>query len=89
MPRDKKPGLLHPLPVPKQLWQHITVDFKHYPESKAGNNIIVLFVDRLRKRLITIPVRDTITAKQLALLFLLYVVRYIGIPNIIVSNYSP
>jgi hypothetical protein len=22
-PRDKTPGLLHPLPVPQYLWQHI------------------------------------------------------------------
>ncbi len=86
MPRDKKPGLLYPLPVPKQLWQHVIVDFKHCLESKAGNNMIVLFVDRLGKRLIIIPVRNTIIAKQLVPLFLLYVVRYIGIPKTIVSN---
>ncbi len=82
MPRDKKPGLLYPLLVPKRPWQHITVDFKHCSESKASNNIIALFVDCLGKRLITIPVHDTITTKQLAPLFLLYIVRYIGIPNI-------
>ncbi len=89
MPRDKKPGLLHPLPVPKRLWQHVTVDFKHCLESKAGNNMIALFVDRLGKRPITIPVRDTITAKQLVPLFLLYVVRYVGIPKTIVSDRGP
>jgi hypothetical protein len=89
VPRDKKPGLLHPLPVPKRPWQYITIDFKYCPNNKAGNNIITLFVDRLGKRLITIPVHDTIITKQLAPLFLLYVVRYIGIPNIIVSNRSP
>ncbi len=86
MPRDKKPGLLHPLPVPKRLWQHVIVNFKYCLESKAGNNIIVLFVDRLGKRPIIIPVRNTIIAKQLVLLFLLYVVRYIGIPETIVSD---
>ncbi len=63
MPRDKKPGLLHPLPVPEQLWQHVIVDFKYCLESKAGNNIITLFVNRLGKRPIIIPVRNTITAK--------------------------
>ncbi len=63
MPRNKKPGLLYPLLVPKRPWQYIIVDFKYYPESKAGNNIIALFVDYLEKRLITIPVRDTITTK--------------------------
>jgi hypothetical protein len=46
----------------------------------------VLFVNRLEKRLITIPIRNTIIAKQLVLLFLLYIVRYIGIPETIVSN---
>ncbi len=86
MPRDKKPGLLYLLLVPKQLWQHVIVDFKYCLESKAGNNIIVLFVNRLEKRLITIPIRNTIIAKQLVLLFLLYIVRYIGIPETIVSN---
>ncbi len=49
----------------------------------------MLFINYLGKRLITIPVRNTIITKQLAPLFLLYVVRYIGIPNIIVSNRSP
>ncbi len=89
MPRDKKPGLLHFLLVLEQLWQYITVDFKYYPESKAGYNIITLFVDYLGKRLITIPVRDTITTKQLVLLFLLYVVWYVGILNTIISNHGP
>ncbi len=86
MPRNKKPGLLYPLLVPKRLWQHVIVDFKYCLESKAGNNMITLFVNRLGKRPITIPVHNTIIAKQLVLLFLLYVVRYIGIPKTIVSN---
>jgi hypothetical protein len=63
MPRDKKPGLLHLLLVPKQLWQHVIVDFKHCPKSKAGNNIIVLFINCLGKRLITIPIHNMIIAK--------------------------
>ncbi len=86
MPRDKKLGLLHPLPVPEQLWQHVIVDFKYYLESKAGNNIIVLFVDYLGKYPIIISIHNTIIAKQLVPLFLLYVVCYIGIPKTIVSN---
>ncbi len=63
MPRDKKPGLLHLLLVPKQPWQHVIVDFKYCPESKAGNNIITLFVNCLGKRPIIIPVYNTIIAK--------------------------
>jgi len=62
------------------------VDFKKCLESKAGYNIIAIFVDRLGKRLIIILVRDTVTACELALLFLLHVVRHISILKTIVSD---
>jgi len=45
-------------------------------------------VDKLRKRLITILVRDTITARELAPLFLLHVIRHVSILEIVVSDYS-
>ena len=48
--------------------------------------MVAIFVDRLGKRPITIPVRDTITAKELVPLFLLYVVRHVGVPDSIVSD---
>jgi len=51
--------------------------------------MVAIFVDRLSKRPITIPVRDTITAKQLVPLFLLHVVRQVGIPETIVSDRGP
>ena len=89
VPRDKKPGLLQPLPTPDRPWQHITVDFKKCPESKNGYNMVAIFVDRLGKRPITIPVRDTITARQLAPLFLLHVVRHVGVPESVVSDRGP
>jgi hypothetical protein len=46
-------------------------------------------VDYLSKYPITILVQDTIIAKELALLFLTYVVRHIGILEIIVSDKGP
>ena len=46
-------------------------------------------MDRLGKQLITIPVQDTIIARKLAPLFLLYIVRYIKILEIIISNRGP
>ena len=51
--------------------------------------MVAIFVDRLSKRPITIPVRDTITARELALLFLLHVVRHVGVPDTIVSDRGP
>ena len=67
----------------------MSVDFKKYLESKNGYNIVAIFVNRLGKRPITILVRDTVTAKELAPLFLTYVVRYVGIPETIVSDRGP
>jgi hypothetical protein len=89
VPRDKKPGLLHPLPIPDHPWQHVSVDFKKCPESKKGYNMVAIFVDRLGKRPITIPVRDTVTARELAPLFLTHVVRHVGVPETIVSDRGP
>ena len=46
-------------------------------------------MDRLSKRPITVPVRDTITAKELAPLFLEHVLRHMGVPKSIVSDRGP
>ena len=72
--KDKKPGFLHPLPVPDRPQQHITIDFKKCLKSKASHNIVAIFVDRLGKQLIIILVQDTIIAQELASLFLLHII---------------
>jgi hypothetical protein len=51
--------------------------------------MIVIFIDRLSKRPITILVRDTITARELAPLFLEHVVRHVRVPETIVSDRGP
>ena len=51
--------------------------------------MVAIFVDRLSKRTITIPVRDTVTARELVPLFITHVLRYIGIPDSIVSDQGP
>ena len=48
--------------------------------------MVVVFVDRLSKHPITIPVRDTITARELVPLFLSHMVRQVGISNTIISD---
>ena len=87
--RDKTPGLLQPLAVPYRPWQHITVDFKEFPPSANGYDMIVVFVDRLGKRPISIPCHKTIDAKHLAKLFINNVYRYWGAPESIVSDRGP
>jgi hypothetical protein len=65
------------------------VDFKKCPESRNKYNIVAIFIDRLGKCPITIPVRDIVTAKELAPLFLTHIVRQVGIPETIVSDWGP
>jgi hypothetical protein len=42
------------------------VDFKKCLESKTRYNIVAIFVDRLGKRPILVPIRDTIITHDLA-----------------------
>ena len=56
-PRDKKFGLLEPLPVPEQRWKDIAIDFiVELPESE-GCNAILSVTDRLTKMRYFIPYR--------------------------------
>ena len=89
IPRDKPPGLLHPLPVPDRPWQHISVDFKSFPKDKHGFDTIAVFVDRLGKRPISVPCHSTIDALGLAQLYLIYVYKYYGPATTIVSDRGP
>lgn len=85
-PRDKQPGLLHPLPVPHRVWQHIVMDFKECPVDEFGFDAICVFVDRLGKRPISIPCHKTASARDLAYIFLEHVYRHKGAPDSIVSD---
>ena len=84
--RDKTPRLLHPLPVPDRPQKHISIDFKSMPKDKGGFDAILVFVDRLGKRLISIPCYKTSTARELAHYFITHVWRYYGPPDSIVSD---
>jgi transposase InsO family protein/predicted aspartyl protease len=88
-PRDKTPGFLHPLPIPEKPWRHISIDFKSAPKDKHGFDNICVIIDRLSKQAISIPCHKTITAEQLAWLFVQYAYRYYGPPDSIVSDRGP
>ena len=86
MPRDKTPGLLHPLPIPDHPWQHISVDFKEMLPDKLGNNIVYVFVCRFSKRPISIPCNKKVNTKSLAALYIAYIYKYFGPATTIVSD---
>lgn len=89
VPRDKTPGLLHPLPVPDQLWQHLTMDFKSFPPDKNGYDALFVVIDRLGKKAISVPCHKTCTARDLAQIYLTHVYRHHGTPESIVSDRGP
>lgn len=89
IPRDKTPGLLHPLTVPDHVWQHTVMDFKYMPVDEEGFDAALVFMDRLGKRPISIPCKRTCTARELANLFIIYIYRYYGAPDSMVSDRGP
>jgi hypothetical protein len=88
-PRDKAPGLLHPLPIPQYRWQHICIDFKSFPPDKQGYDNIAVFIDRLSKEAVSIPCTKEATAKDLAEMFYIHVYRHHNVPESIVSDRGP
>jgi len=68
---EQETGLLYLLPVPDRPWQYITVDFKKYPESKDDYNMVIIFIDRLGKRSISIFIRNIVIVRDLVSIFLI------------------
>jgi hypothetical protein len=64
--RDKTPRLLRLLLILDRPWQHILIDFKEMPPDHKGLNIVCVFVDRLGKRLISVPCDRLVDARLIA-----------------------
>lgn len=85
----KKPGILNPLPIPNYPMQHICMDFKEFPPDKHGYDSILVIIDRLSKATVTIPCHKTITARQLARLYIEWIYRFGHSPETIISDRGP
>ncbi|KAF1326689.1 Pol protein, partial [Globisporangium splendens] len=89
-PAGKNKAPLHPLPIPQDYWKSVSMDFVFgFPEDKARNTGVVVFVDRLSKMVHVAPVRKHVTAQETACLFLEHVFHYHGLPESIVSDRDP
>ena len=67
---QKSAGLLQPLKVPEWKWDMIEMDFvTGFPKSIRGNDAIFVLIDRLSKVAHFFPVKETISASQLAELY--------------------
>ena len=86
-PRWHKPyGLLKPLPIPERPWDSISMDLIEQLPASAGHTAILVIVDRLSKQGIFILTHDTLTAVQLAGLFILHVFSKHGVPGHVTSD---
>jgi hypothetical protein len=85
-PRHKPYGLLQPLDIPARPWKSISMDFiVKLPTSHKYDSIWVV-CDRLTRYSHFIPCQETLTAPDLAWLFLDRIFRLHGLPDSIVSD---
>ena len=62
------------------------MDFKDFPIAQNGMDAVVVFINRLSKRLISVPCYRTCTAKDLVTLYYVHVLRYFRPLDIIISD---
>ncbi|CAI7843726.1 unnamed protein product [Closterium sp. NIES-54] len=88
--KQKKAGLLQPLPVPEQPWQVVTLDFiTGLPPTKAGYDAILVVIDKFSKMGHFIPTHTTARTEETAQLFFRYVISQHGILTTLISDRDP
>ena len=82
-------GELHPLPIPTDRWEQITMDFIPELPPSAGYDSIMVVADSLSKHAHFIPTHTTVTSLGTARLFLHNVWRHHGLPERSLSDHGP
>src|SRR4051812_14959136 len=84
---QKPAGWLQPLPPPDWKWDKVEMDFvTDFPKSQKGNDAIFVAIDRFSKIAHFLPVKEKITASQLAYLYISRIVSLYGIPLEIIQT---
>ena len=65
------------------------MDFKSFPKDKYGYNMAFVVVNRLSKQAISLPCFKTITAKDIARIYVNNIYRIYSAPKLIISNHRP
>lgn len=79
-------GLLQLLPIPKAIWEEISIDFVVKLSKSHGFDTILVVVDSLSKYGHFIPIRHPYTARTIVEVFVKEVIRLHGIKMTIVSD---
>ncbi|CAI5459296.1 unnamed protein product [Closterium sp. Yama58-4] len=88
--KQKKAGLLQPLPVPEQPWQVVSLDFiTGLPSTSRGHDSILVVIDKFSKMGHFIPTNATATAEATARLFFDRIITIHGIPATLISDRDP
>jgi hypothetical protein len=67
---NMKQGLYHPLPIPTQTLEIISMDFVGgFPKTRKGHDYLFMVVDRLNKMCIIIPCKRTIKGQEIENMF--------------------
>lgn len=86
----KRYGKMRSLPIPRKRWEDISMDLiTGLPVTAAGHDAIVVFVDRMSKMVHAVPTTKTVSAEQLADIFINTVFLHHGLPKTIVSDRDP
>jgi len=85
---------LKPLPRPSEVpfrrFDVVALDIvSGFPTTKTGFDVIVVFTDRLTKRVYSEPCTKTVSARDLALIFFRTVFRSQAMPRVLLSDNSP
>ena len=85
--REKRRGLLKPLPIPERIWSELSIDFvTDLPPTKSnGSTNLMVVTDRLSKSVVFEALKD-ITAETTARTLIRSVVQHHGIPSAIVTD---
>ncbi|CAI7909152.1 unnamed protein product, partial [Closterium sp. NIES-53] len=88
--KQKKAGLLQPLPIPEQPWQVVSLDFiTRLPSTSRGHDAILVGIDKFSKMGHFIPTNATAIAEATAHLFFDRIITIHGIPATLISGRDP